>query len=423
MSASAVGSTNGSVSRTVAVSCSGDSCAGGCRAAEPRRRRPRGQCVAAPRGLRAGRRRGRCPGGVPRAHAHGLPTRRTCSSGPRSWPRPASGSTRSRPVPVPPPRSWASRKTTACLYNSAAVLAHGAVQGIYRKHLLPNYSVFDEERYFEPWPTDGPLFVVGGVRVGSHGVRGRVEPVGSDPHAGGRRCGARSSTSTRRRTTRAGCASARRCSPRVPPMRRSRFSTSTSSADRTSSSSTAHRCWSTKPVSSWLARISWPRTSSSVDVDVPPAFRATWAPEVLVTGPRPPRVGARTPGRGAAGTGARGLRGARDGHPRLRHEERLLQRRHRALRRGRLVARRGDRGRRARSRPRRRSADAVARTRARAASPTPKHSPNGSGFGRSRSPSSPRTPRSSRCWLSRSRGSNPAWPRRTCRPASAARSS
>ena len=51
------------------------------------------------------------------------------------------------------------------LYNAAAVLAHGAVQGIYRKHLLPNYAVFDEERYFEPWPTDGPLFVIGGVRV------------------------------------------------------------------------------------------------------------------------------------------------------------------------------------------------------------------------------------------------------------------
>ena len=51
------------------------------------------------------------------------------------------------------------------LYNSAAVLAHGAVQGVYRKHLLPNYAVFDEERYFEPWPIDGPLFVIGGVRV------------------------------------------------------------------------------------------------------------------------------------------------------------------------------------------------------------------------------------------------------------------
>lgn len=51
------------------------------------------------------------------------------------------------------------------LYNAAAVVAHGAVQGVYRKHLLPNYAVFDEERYFEPWPADGPLFVIGGVRV------------------------------------------------------------------------------------------------------------------------------------------------------------------------------------------------------------------------------------------------------------------
>jgi len=51
------------------------------------------------------------------------------------------------------------------LYNAAAVCAHGRVLGTYRKHLLPNYAVFDEERYFEPWTTDGPLFVVGGVRV------------------------------------------------------------------------------------------------------------------------------------------------------------------------------------------------------------------------------------------------------------------
>ena len=36
---------------------------------------------------------------------------------------------------------------------------------VYRKHLLPNYSVFDEQRYFVPSTVDGPLFVVGGVRV------------------------------------------------------------------------------------------------------------------------------------------------------------------------------------------------------------------------------------------------------------------
>ena len=51
------------------------------------------------------------------------------------------------------------------LYNSAAVCAQGKVLGSYRKHLLPNYSVFDEERYFEPWKDDGPLFRIGGVRV------------------------------------------------------------------------------------------------------------------------------------------------------------------------------------------------------------------------------------------------------------------
>jgi NAD+ synthase (glutamine-hydrolysing) len=35
------------------------------------------------------------------------------------------------------------------VYNAAAVLAQGAVRGIYRKHHLPNYSVFDEKRYFQ----------------------------------------------------------------------------------------------------------------------------------------------------------------------------------------------------------------------------------------------------------------------------------
>jgi NAD+ synthase (glutamine-hydrolysing) len=51
------------------------------------------------------------------------------------------------------------------LYNAAAVCAQGRVLGVYRKHLLPNYAVFDEARYFEPWSSDGPLFVIGGARV------------------------------------------------------------------------------------------------------------------------------------------------------------------------------------------------------------------------------------------------------------------
>ena len=36
------------------------------------------------------------------------------------------------------------------LYNGCFVLADGAVSGVYRKRFLPNYGVFDEERYFAP---------------------------------------------------------------------------------------------------------------------------------------------------------------------------------------------------------------------------------------------------------------------------------
>jgi NAD+ synthase (glutamine-hydrolysing) len=50
-------------------------------------------------------------------------------------------------------------------YNSLAVLADGAVQRVYRKNRLPNYSVFDEQRYFVPG-TDGAEVEVAGTRVG-----------------------------------------------------------------------------------------------------------------------------------------------------------------------------------------------------------------------------------------------------------------
>ncbi|MBA4393559.1 MAG: NAD+ synthase, partial [Desulfobacca sp.] len=35
------------------------------------------------------------------------------------------------------------------LYNGAAVLADGQLIGVYTKHYLPNYGVFDENRYFQ----------------------------------------------------------------------------------------------------------------------------------------------------------------------------------------------------------------------------------------------------------------------------------
>jgi NAD+ synthase (glutamine-hydrolysing) len=50
-------------------------------------------------------------------------------------------------------------------YNSLAILADGAVQGIYRKCDLPNYGVFDERRYFEPG-TEAALIEVDGVPIG-----------------------------------------------------------------------------------------------------------------------------------------------------------------------------------------------------------------------------------------------------------------
>ena len=52
------------------------------------------------------------------------------------------------------------------LYNAAAVCAGGRVMGVYRKQLLPNYAVFDEQRYFTASTDPGPVFDVAGVRVG-----------------------------------------------------------------------------------------------------------------------------------------------------------------------------------------------------------------------------------------------------------------
>jgi NAD+ synthase (glutamine-hydrolysing) len=52
------------------------------------------------------------------------------------------------------------------LYNAAAVCADGSVHGVYRKQTLPNYGVFDEQRYFSPGAGAEQLFNIGGVRVG-----------------------------------------------------------------------------------------------------------------------------------------------------------------------------------------------------------------------------------------------------------------
>lgn len=50
-------------------------------------------------------------------------------------------------------------------YNAAAVIRDGRVIATYFKHRLPNYEVFDEERYFEPG-LDACVFDLKGVKVG-----------------------------------------------------------------------------------------------------------------------------------------------------------------------------------------------------------------------------------------------------------------
>jgi NAD+ synthase (glutamine-hydrolysing) len=52
------------------------------------------------------------------------------------------------------------------LFDAAAVCAGGEVVGVYHKRILPNYAVFDEQRYFAPGTEPLSLYVIGGVRVG-----------------------------------------------------------------------------------------------------------------------------------------------------------------------------------------------------------------------------------------------------------------
>ena len=51
------------------------------------------------------------------------------------------------------------------IYNAAAVIHNGRLAGVYYKQYLPNYGVFDENRYFQAG-TLSPVFEVRGVQVG-----------------------------------------------------------------------------------------------------------------------------------------------------------------------------------------------------------------------------------------------------------------
>ena len=72
----------------------------------------------------------------------------------------------------------ARRLAARPLANAAAVLAHGRVIDVVAKRLLPNYAVFDEQRWFLPGRGDSPIFTVAGVDVGVAVCEDLWSPVG-----------------------------------------------------------------------------------------------------------------------------------------------------------------------------------------------------------------------------------------------------
>jgi NAD+ synthase (glutamine-hydrolysing) len=51
------------------------------------------------------------------------------------------------------------------IYNAAAIIHNGKLAGVYHKIYLPNYGVFDENRYFQSG-SECPVYVINGIGVG-----------------------------------------------------------------------------------------------------------------------------------------------------------------------------------------------------------------------------------------------------------------
>ena len=66
---------------------------------------------------------------------------------------------------------------TTDIYNAAAIIHDGEVAGVYHKQYLPNYGVFDENRYFRAG-SESPVYVIDGVRVGVNICEDIWHPVG-----------------------------------------------------------------------------------------------------------------------------------------------------------------------------------------------------------------------------------------------------
>ena len=66
------------------------------------------------------------------------------------------------------------------LYNAAALVQDRRLAGVYRKQLLPNYGVFDEQRYFRHG-AETPVFEIGGVAAGVNVCEDIWEAAGPTP--------------------------------------------------------------------------------------------------------------------------------------------------------------------------------------------------------------------------------------------------
>jgi NAD+ synthase (glutamine-hydrolysing) len=70
------------------------------------------------------------------------------------------------PINVRAPAPGSPGPLATVVYNSAAVLADGAIEQVYRKVHLPNYGVFDERRYFKAGEPGGAVIELAGHGIG-----------------------------------------------------------------------------------------------------------------------------------------------------------------------------------------------------------------------------------------------------------------
>src|SRR2546430_11773948 len=77
------------------------------------------------------------------------------------------------------------------IFNAAAILHDGARVGVYHKQYLPNYGVFDENRYFQAG-TEAQVFVAGDTTFAPKGggeIWGSAGPAGGEALARGAAAG------------------------------------------------------------------------------------------------------------------------------------------------------------------------------------------------------------------------------------------